>query len=1772
MFGLAGPGSTPLGSVGDMADDQLTEAAGADPERPLSWTLPAAWLRIAAPDADIDPPLNTRPQVLPFQALSWQNFERLCLRILEAEAEVIHAEVRMSADSARTAAPSVRMYGVPGQAQHGIDLYARDPVELGNTASKRRFVTLQARRVQTFGANDLRESVEDFLRGRWAPVSRRFIYATSSSAVSTDLTDEAVKLALELAEKGIELELWDQERLSTRLRDEPRLVDDFFGRPWVERFCAEGAAVALGERLDGAQVRQLREALRKLYQTAFGVADSGLLAIRDQGGQGLSLRDRFVTPDILSTTAQDAVMQRALDDDGEPRDSIDRTSVSVAPDNIPGLLYEGTSRVRATLQTGERVKGETAPQRMPADSWLGQTSRQVVVGDPGAGKSTLLKYLVLDLLNDDPTWAGVAERWGQRLPVWLPFHFFTQRVADQTGSAASVGAAIKAWLEQHNVDQVWPLIEKALRDERLLLVVDGLDEWVNDDAGRYAASAVETFAQTHGVAVAVSSRPYGLSRLTLGAGWDYGRIAVLDRDQQRELALHYFRATTQTGDNGATSEDAVRAAVDAFLAQIWGAPELRAISGIPLFLVLLVGLRLSNLARLPDRRFEVYDSAVDMLIADHPQKRRVAAAVTAQRRGLTEKQTRDLLAHTAFESLTRGDVSTIAAADVRDHLIEALTDPDYLAMERGAASLAADQVLDIAEGELGVLVRKGPRELGFVHRMIAEQLAAEHAANRLSLLDLRHLFEKCVGDPQWREVLLGILWRIRRPRELREIVKAVETRVDETPEGLRAREIVAEAVFGPYDLPGDETQRFAAEIVNTVERHPYDHHRSRLMASILSGLDGVTTRDTVTECLARWTIQDRRPSESLSWHLANLVSEDSLIEPVRDLLLSALRYNDLPIAYSAAVSIAHRCGEGAGAVGDERDSYLAELLNVITYPPSGLAAGAALAALALVWSADEAVRVALEAARESLDPGVRTVALSHSMGVLHCGLRGGALRDVATSAISREERSWLTEWLANDRFSDVHSGLLAAALEAVVRNDDRALDYCIQRIEGRTGMGADLVWTVALRAFAGNDRLAEAVCNEFRTEKYPLFFRLMRPPTPDLAEAYGPGSPHHATVAAAIEDHLERFGGRHRDVEMHNLAAIDQGPKMRETLLQSLAESSNPHWASAALAEHFLDDEQVRVTLGSMLAGDAIRASQIANAIPTVLSGDESIHRLLEILRSIARPTVRGRGRPDITAFALISACQTLDLTSGSEAEAIASEAISLMPEEPPHLLRDAVYDLAIAFYPSNASRSALERLARKPGHPVEPFLAAYRDEPSLVRPHIEEAAGILRSLPANLRSRLCQLLAERPSERTHTLQLTRHWADEEDGANKSIAALTYHQALLEGRRVGDVDDEEWSAAAALLAQQAAAYGPDHEARRRAAWVGMSVLQDWTIVDGLVETIGDPTPIGVPLADPFHGPDITCVRQLAARWEELRDHFGDGLLSRLSGLRGKTAEPDVWDSLAHGAKGHAALERDLEAALAENPDLLLRDGVLAWFISHSHNTEQAEAAIVSRLGSADNNLRGVASVVVMEPERFGLDRTELITQIQDLAERGDFLYGNPALEALAVLDRNHPTIRPAWEHMKEQIEATRNASDNFTRPTPHPQTYLAVAYAAIDNEDIVGQIERDSRWIINTDNDLFDAAFIRNASHRLRHDPDAAAAVRRGILNDTTSDELATVLAVLLARAVTPDQALLDEIDRRIISQDNAGFARLMHDHVTSASLAVKTILTRVADTEWGSV
>jgi NACHT domain len=1760
---------------------QVAQGTG-QPGDPGSWTGSPSRLHTLVAPSSIDPPVETRPQVLPFDGLAWENFERLCLRLAGDHGAVDHSVDHAGGDVAagRMSAREARLYGARGQDQQGIDLYVRlPPTGEGPGLQGRRYLSLQSRRIASLAPAQLSNAATEFLGGSWAAASRVFVFATSLSAIRRELADEIRIQAERLAREGIEFEVWDAEVMSPWLKERPSLVYDFFGRAWAERFCGPEAVARLGTRLEAGQVGALRDRLRRFYATAFDVTDSGMVALRRANVPRLGLRERFVLPDVMVTSTpglgaaarpgQEASLgDNGLAGDGTPdalvpddwyrqaqsarygRSGLASPASATAPDRAG-------SQPEAVGSGGLQLPSAGIAVRTDADTWLASGQRHVLVGDPGSGKSTFLRYVVLDVLSDSPTMTRWAERFGDRLPVWLPFHFFTARRARNDGASASLAATLRAWLEQNDAGELWDLVELALSDERLLLIIDGLDEWVNETAGRSAAAAVETFLGERQLPALVSTRPYGLTRMSLAGEWDYASIAALSPAQQRQLASLWFDAAG-SGPGGQqpkpTQSGPETQAVHAFMAEIDAAVELRQLAGTALFLLLLVGLRLSGVP-LPARRFEVYESVVQQLLKDHPATRATAAGVTSDHNVLPADDVRQVLAHVAFLQRLRGDLGPVPEMAVRADLLEALKDPGHLAMDAQSAARTVRPFVEIAEGQLGVLVRYGHRELGFLHRVFLEELAAEHAADRLSASDLLDMFTDRARDPRWSQVLLAVLWRNKRPGEVSQLVQVIADQAqDDRTAALTARELLAEAVFGGYRLPATDTARHARAILDTVEAHPYLAHRRRLLSACAAGLAspaGVFLR----ERLSRWTLAPQPLPPGLFHQLGKAARDSELDAPVWPLLTAALTLEDLAAVSSAARALAGRYGgnEHAGV----HDTLLSALRNAATADHAALI----LLSLTLGWPGDRDIRELVSWARRQEVLPVRVVALGAVLGVLRRTVTtpdAPAEPLTGVAALSEPERAWLISQLhTNDASGDLWHPFLTHAVLGVARDQpatwERVRDDSLSILDKdhRTRGDRALAWAVLMLGWPEDAAVQAYVCTVVRTDLHYIHFLGQKL----LALAY----PDNPAVAQAVEDALRADGPGQMASSLHALAAVDHGPVIRGELLKSLTSGAFPHWAADALATYWAEDEEVHAALRAVLEGEPGRASYAANAAIRVLGRPAAVERLLALLT--APPDGHTRVRRDFIAYALIDACQDEGGAPGPASERIAAACLAQLddPDDEYEAAAEAAVVAALA-----ATRAAKDRavaMLARPQPPLAALAAGYGHDTAAMRPVLQQLRAAHPPLPASLRARLCTLLRDSPADHALIRDLTRRWADEPDDLVASAASAAYHSCLRRDRLDGTLPAGEWDTALAVLRREAVKGSYVSWGRRRGAWLGALLLDQAGLLDDLREPYGEQPPARLPLGEATRPVDMILLSEVADRWPTLRNHFGDRLLDRLTGDMFTHDSGAAWNYLALVAARQPLLNRDLAQAVTAQPDLLAHDGVLAWYASAHRGDDDLPGVLISHLEDG-SNARALASMLLAEPRALGLDPGTVQARLRAQFDPQRLWYPpdqSGALEALADGFPGDAIVQKCWDLVVERRQRGEPAD-------MHPRTYFPLAYAAVPAAGILDLIAGDIQRMAAWGDTYFDPQFARAVIHRLRRDADARSRLEASIMNTQTPDTTAGPLASLLAAAYPLSHDLAQALTSRHQRQLLLPAPDMTHDYVSGTDLPVPLLLLRVLD------
>jgi NACHT domain len=525
-------------------------ADGTDRGEALLWAAPAGPLPA--------PPIGTRTQVLPIDELGWADAEKLFLRLLDATRPVQYA----------------KLFGVPGQAQAGIDAYARLPLEVaGGGRGGRDYITLQSRRVKSLTAAKVKKAVDDLLKGEWAGKTSAFYFATSF-----DLRDARLDVAIRqqtdrLAELKIAFVPWGVQEVSRLLKEHPRLVDDFFGRPWVERFCGLQAAQALASNLSRQETDELRAGLRDLYQGVFSAQGEAR-----RGGNAEPGR-QFVILDVDPSHQQSRTVSIEL-----PEQAGEGQAPAQGPVEGQGSIGLRLGGRRQSFRSAGQLINDTsrdtssAVGTLKADTWLAGGRYRLLVGPAGAGKSSLLRFTATDLLSPRPQSVALQRAHAADLPVWLPFGFLCRHL--EASMENSLVSAAEAWLQSQSAVHLWPLVRGALQDDRLLLIVDGIDEWSDVGAAEHALGILEAFLGHTRASAVLSTRPYAVDRLNWTHRWELAEITPLTDQQRRTLAAGILAPVPQPEAEAAT-RPAWTAGVEPFLDQLAAAPELAEFSRSP---------------------------------------------------------------------------------------------------------------------------------------------------------------------------------------------------------------------------------------------------------------------------------------------------------------------------------------------------------------------------------------------------------------------------------------------------------------------------------------------------------------------------------------------------------------------------------------------------------------------------------------------------------------------------------------------------------------------------------------------------------------------------------------------------------------------------------------------------------------------------------------------------------------------------------------------------------------------------------------------------------------------------------------------------------------------------------------------------------------------------------------------------------------------------------------------------------------------------------------
>lgn len=1124
--------------------------------------IASLWFDVDA--SAVAPPTVTREQVLPLGSLSWENFERLCFRLAHRGGDVEDA----------------RIYGVRGQAQEGIDMYVRRAT--GD------YATWQCKRYQEIKATDIEKAVTKFLRGDWAVRTKLFRLAVAPSLNVTELAEEIERQRTRCEAVNITFEPLDQDGLSLMLKNHPDLVDDFFGRSWVEAFNGPEAAANLsGRKLSREQKLNARRFILTLYATHFQTVDGGIPAAAPKfRGAVLPVPvfDRYVEPTI-------ELVESIIEQDQAP---------TVQPENHTQDAAQGVQ--------AKGFRRREIRTKLTLSAGLATSDRFLLFGDAGFGKSAAMRVVIHSLLSDGGRFPSLAKSWGQSLPLLLPFGFLTRHFAEN--ETPTVEGALKAWLMVLGAkNDVLTLLEEMLGDERLLLLVDGLDEWQNREAAVTALTALTNYVQTRRLPMLATSRPLGFERISdFGPDWKRANLLPLTFDQQREFASYWFRhfhkaeaALDTTALEQAVIRDATGFANDLSEDSTWSE-----LGGIPLLLSVMIYLRLMGRV-LPRSRLDVLEELVKALLEAQPRRRAQAAMQRVDQSVSRSRRIRQGIEYLAYRIHQEPNSNSLP----NERAEQVLNDYFRTNFELPASDADewAERVLEMGQHEFGILVATQEHHIGLLHRIFQEYLAAKHLA-RLPLDQVKSYCANTGCKAPWHEVTLTLMHLLERQDDVDVLIDELCKPVADCLEEPLQQLLLTRVAVAEINCSRRKACELLSQVFSWIECGRWMPLRCALVREVAVGLESEQVATSLAARAARWF-----PGRVKWLHdIPTAAAKQPTVETVSDLRL-ALYNCDSNYDY-------RRIAEALASFAEKCPDLAEELLEILRGPSEPELMGAALHALATGWPSHTALPLLLEAASAALAKELRHVAI---LARFNRGERSHEIRDALVDFC----REWSWPWDKE----------IVTALATGWPRDPQLMSGALKSIPS---IGYPKSWAskpameYLLRGCPGDDTVARMLADQLAKGQhhYPEL------QISEVHEALLAGFTKHPLLVPAAEAWLDKNATTHHSpVDIAVIAKLGGTLKCRQALLDWLRRGTSlPAWIISMLLEmSSREDPEVQKVLADYIS-DERRRSWVVRWLPDIVHEPKELGVML---RNILR---------DAHVFDSCSALQILVAKEGRDA------------------------------------------------------------------------------------------------------------------------------------------------------------------------------------------------------------------------------------------------------------------------------------------------------------------------------------------------------------------------------------------------------------------------------------------------------------------------------------------------------------------------------------------
>lgn len=415
-------------------------------------------------------------------------------------------------------------------------------------------------------------------------------------------------------------------------------------------------------------------------------------------------------------------------------------------------------------------------QRINPLSFLTQSTKSVILGDPGSGKSTLLRFLAL---------AGISRalqgRYKANADKRLPIYIILRHYADELKSRQNLSIidyiqeSIRGHFNLNSADL--DFFEYYLETGQTILLFDGLDELPNPHFKQIVRDRIHTLITTYpGNTTLVTSRIVGYEnpfRFDENEFKHY-RLTELRLPEIEQFVNDWYRVRIENQqEREANVKDLIRILRDESHVAI------RELAENPLLLTIVALVHRID-AVLPDERVVLYQKCTETLLNTwHTWKFR---GEEVKNRGKVERRNRlrmEAIAHWMHcrsVSTGKNQRAVVPYAGLCEFLtkhiaeIEKSHDPDNEPED------LAKEFLEFVKKRAGLLIEVGDNQYSFVHLTFQEYLTASYIITTCEMEGVSGIWKKIKDyckDSRWHEVIRLLIAGLKSDNSQRFLIEQI---------------------------------------------------------------------------------------------------------------------------------------------------------------------------------------------------------------------------------------------------------------------------------------------------------------------------------------------------------------------------------------------------------------------------------------------------------------------------------------------------------------------------------------------------------------------------------------------------------------------------------------------------------------------------------------------------------------------------------------------------------------------------------------------------------------------------------------------------------------------------------------------------------------------------------------------------------------------------------------------------------------------------------------